>query len=61
MAIHNSDIAENLMVLIAIDAYLERLIEAPAERGCFLEINAHPDRLDLEDEKVRRWQTLRLE
>jgi DNA polymerase (family 10) len=24
-----------------------RLIEAAAERGCFLELNAHPDRLDL--------------
>lgn len=26
---------------------MERLIEAAAERGCFMELNAHPDRLDL--------------
>jgi DNA polymerase (family 10) len=26
---------------------MERLIEAAAQRGCFLELNAHPDRLDL--------------
>jgi DNA polymerase (family 10) len=28
---------------------LERIMEAAKERGCFLEINAHPDRLDLSD------------
>ncbi|MBC7235732.1 MAG: PHP domain-containing protein, partial [Chloroflexi bacterium] len=28
---------------------LERIIEGAAERGCFLEINAQPDRLDLDD------------
>ena len=28
---------------------MERLIEAAAQRGCFLELNAHPDRLDLND------------
>jgi DNA polymerase (family 10) len=28
---------------------LERLMEAARERGCFLELNAHPDRLDLSD------------
>ena len=28
---------------------LERLIEAAAECGCFMELNAHPDRLDLND------------
>ena len=28
---------------------LERIIEAAAERGCYLELNAHPDRLDLDD------------
>jgi len=28
---------------------LERIMEAAKERGCFLEINAHPDRLDLCD------------
>jgi DNA polymerase (family 10) len=26
---------------------LERVMEAAGERGCFLEVNAHPDRLDL--------------
>jgi DNA polymerase (family 10) len=29
------------------DVDLERLIEAAAERGCFMELNAHPKRLDL--------------
>ena len=28
---------------------IERLMEAAAERGCALELNAHPDRLDLND------------
>jgi len=28
---------------------LERILEAAAERGCFLELNAYPDRLDLTD------------
>ncbi len=28
---------------------LERIMEAAAERGCFLELNAYPDRLDLTD------------
>jgi DNA polymerase (family 10) len=28
---------------------LEQIMEAAKERGCFLEINAHPDRLDLSD------------
>jgi DNA polymerase (family 10) len=28
---------------------LERIMEAAKERGCFLEVNAHPDRLDLTD------------
>jgi DNA polymerase (family 10) len=28
---------------------LEKLMEAAKERGCFLELNAHPDRLDLTD------------
>jgi len=31
------------------DVDLERLIEAAGERGCFMELNAHPDRLDLND------------
>lgn len=28
---------------------MEKIMEAAVERGCFLEINAHPDRLDLSD------------
>jgi DNA polymerase (family 10) len=28
---------------------LEQVMEAALERGCFLEINAHPERLDLDD------------
>jgi DNA polymerase (family 10) len=28
---------------------MERVMEAALERGCFLEINAHPSRLDLND------------
>jgi DNA polymerase (family 10) len=31
------------------DVDMERVMEAALERGCFLEINAHPDRLDLND------------
>lgn len=34
------------------DAYrvdMEKIMEAARERGCFLELNAHPDRLDLND------------
>lgn len=32
---------------------MERLIEAALERGCFLEINAQPERLDLSDRHAR--------
>lgn len=32
---------------------LERIVRAALERGCFLEINAQPDRLDLSDEYCR--------
>jgi DNA polymerase (family 10) len=28
---------------------MEKIVAAAAERGCFLELNAHPDRLDLTD------------
>jgi len=31
------------------DIDLEKLMEAAKQRGCFLELNAHPDRLDLKD------------
>ena len=33
----------------AYDIDLERVMKAAKERGCFLELNAHPDRLDLTD------------
>ncbi len=33
----------------AYDVDLERLLEGARERGCFLELNAHPERLDLDD------------
>ena len=33
---------------------MERLIEGAKERGCFLELNAHPDRLDLTDIHCKR-------
>jgi DNA polymerase (family 10) len=33
----------------AYDVDVERLIEAAAERGCFLELNAQPQRMDLAD------------
>lgn len=32
---------------------LERIIEAAREKGCYLELNAHPDRLDLDDISCR--------
>lgn len=32
---------------------LEKVIQAAAERGCCLELNAHPDRLDLNDRHCR--------
>ncbi|MDH3726960.1 MAG: DNA polymerase/3'-5' exonuclease PolX [Myxococcales bacterium] len=38
------------------DAYeidMERVMEAARERGCYLELNAHPDRLDLNDVHCR--------
>lgn len=35
------------------DVDMERLIEAAKERRCILELNAHPDRLDLTDEACR--------
>jgi len=35
------------------DVDLEKVMEAALERGCFLEINAHPDRLDLADRNCK--------
>jgi DNA polymerase (family 10) len=37
----------------ASDLDMERIIEAALERGCFLEVNAQPDRLDLSDVHVK--------
>lgn len=37
----------------AYDIDLERLIEGARQRGCVLELNAHPDRLDLGDEACK--------
>jgi len=33
---------------------LEKVMRAAVERGCFLELNAHPDRLDLDDVHCQR-------
>ena len=38
----------------AYDVDLERVMEAARERGCHLELNAHPQRLDLDDTACRR-------
>ena len=38
----------------AYDVDLERVMEAAKERGCYLELNAHPQRLDLDDTACRR-------
>jgi DNA polymerase (family 10) len=35
------------------DVDLEQVMEAALERGCFLEINAHPERLDLNDVQAK--------
>ncbi len=35
------------------DVDLERVMETAAEQGCFMEVNAHPHRLDLTDEACR--------
>ena len=37
----------------AYDFELERIMEGARQRGCFLEVNAHPDRLDLTDEACK--------
>jgi DNA polymerase (family 10) len=37
----------------AYEVDLSRLIKAAAERGCFMELNAHPERLDLDDVHCR--------
>jgi DNA polymerase (family 10) len=37
----------------AYEVDLEELMRAAGERGCFLELNAHPDRLDLDDRNCK--------
>ena len=37
----------------AYEVDLEELMKAAGERGCFLELNAHPDRLDLDDHNCK--------
>ena len=37
----------------AYDFELEKIMQGALERGCFLEVNAHPDRLDLTDEACK--------
>ncbi len=39
---------------------LEKIMEAAKDRGCFLEINAQPDRLDLSDVHARMAKEIRL-
>ncbi|MFZ3042578.1 MAG: PHP domain-containing protein [Thiobacillus sp.] len=36
------------------DIDLEQIMQAASERGCFLELNAHPERLDLNDAHCKR-------
>ena len=38
----------------AYEVDLERVMEAAKKRGCFLELNEHPQRLDLDDTACRR-------
>ena len=42
------------------DVDLERLMEAAVERGCYMEVNAYPDRLDLTDDACRAAKELGL-
>ncbi len=39
---------------------LEKVMKAAVERGCFLEVNGHPDRLDLDDVHCRMAKEMRL-
>jgi DNA polymerase (family 10) len=43
-----------------VDVDMERIMEAAVERGCFLELNAQPARLDLNDSHCRLARELRL-
>lgn len=42
------------------DVDLEHLMEAAVERGCYMEVNAYPDRLDLTDDACRAAKELGL-
>ncbi|MHB1215951.1 MAG: DNA polymerase/3'-5' exonuclease PolX [Thiobacillus sp.] len=42
------------------DIDLEQIMQAASERGCFLELNAHPERMDLDDAHCRRAHELGL-
>lgn len=42
------------------DVDLERLMEAAVERGCYMEVNSYPDRLDLTDDACRTARELGL-
>src|SRR5512136_1562110 len=44
----------------AYDIDLEKVMRAAVERGCFLELNAHPDRLDLDDVHCQMAKEMRL-
>ena len=44
----------------AYEVDMERVMRAALERGCFLELNAQPDRLDLDDVHCRMAKDLRL-
>ena len=37
----------------AYDIDLERVMRAAEDRGCFLELNAHPNRLDIDDARCK--------
>ena len=42
------------------DVDIERLMEAAVERGCYMEVNSYPDRLDLTDDACRAAKELGL-
>ncbi|MFO8111257.1 MAG: DNA polymerase/3'-5' exonuclease PolX [Desulfosalsimonadaceae bacterium] len=43
-----------------LDLDMEKLMEAAVERNCFMEINAHPERLDLSDRYCRMAKQMKL-
>ena len=52
MPVYNADVA-NIFNQVADEVDLERVMEAALERGCFLELNAQPERLDLKETHCR--------